>query len=183
VPVSEKQTLQAVEHAVRPVLAAHGVELFELQMRREQGGWVLRVMIERPGSKVAGGGITVDLCADISRDLSAALDVADPVPHAYALEVSSPGIERPLRGAADFDRFAGQPAKIVLSRPLGDGQLALRGKLIGVQGDQVAIDQGSGPVQAPLDAIKTAHLVFEFPSQPKRKNEPKQQRKRPPKER
>ena len=136
-------------------------------------------MIERPEARVAGGGISVDLCAEISRDLSAALDVADPVPHAYSLEVSSPGIERPLRGAKDYERFAGQPAKIVMSKPLSDGQLALRGKLLGVRGDQVLIDQGSGPVQAPLESIKSAHLVFEFPSQPKRKNDPKQQRKRP----
>jgi ribosome maturation factor RimP len=175
----DKQDLLAVEAVVRPVLAAHGIDLFDLQLRRERTGWILRVMIEREGSTAPSGGVSIDLCADISRDISAALDVSDPISHAYTLEVSSPGVERPLRHAADFQRFAGQTAKIVLSEPLPDGQSALRGKLQGVAGDQVVIDQGSGPIEAPLSLIKLAHLVFEFPSQPKRKNDPKQQSKRP----
>lgn len=175
----DKQDLLAVEAVVRPVLSAHGVVLFDLQLRRERTGWILRVMIEHEGSTAPSGGVSVDLCADISRDISAALDVSDPISHAYTLEVSSPGVERPLRHAADFERFAGQAAKIVLSEPLPDGQSALRGKLQGVRGDRVVIDQGSGPIEAPLSSIKLAHLVFEFPSQPKRKNDPKQQSKRP----
>jgi ribosome maturation factor RimP len=173
----DKQDLQAVEAVVCPVLATHGVALFELVLHRERTGWVLRVMIEREGSTAPGGGVSVDLCADISKDISAALDVSDPI--AYTLEVSSPGVERPLRHAEDFKRFVGQQAKIVLSAPLPDGQSALRGKLQGVRGDQVVIDQGSGPIEAPLASVKLAHLVFEFPSQPKRKNDPKQQSKRP----
>lgn len=176
---SDKQDLQAVEAVVRPVLTAHGVELFELVLRRERVGWVLRIMIEREGATAPSGGVSVDLCADISRDISAALDVSDPISHAYTLEVSSPGVERPLRHSRDFERFAGNPAKIVLSEPLADGQSALRGTLQGIRGDHVVIDQGGGPIEAPLASIKLAHLVFEFPSQPKRKNDPKQQRKRP----
>jgi ribosome maturation factor RimP len=175
----EQQDLQAVQLAVLPVLAAHGVELVELVLRREQGGWILRVMVERAGSTEPSGGVSVDLCAGISRDISAALDVSDPISHAYTLEVSSPGVERSLRSRQDFERFAGKLAKVVLSRPLGDGQTALRGTLQGVREEQVLVDQGSGPVAVPLGCIKAAHLVFEFPSQPKKKNDPKQQKKRP----
>ena len=81
-PSSAKQkadALLAVEQALQPVLRGFGVSLFELVLRRESSGWVLRVVIEPVGSNEPGGGVTVDLCAEISRELSAALDVADPI--------------------------------------------------------------------------------------------------------
>jgi ribosome maturation factor RimP len=157
------EALLAVEQALRPVLLGYGVELFDLVLRREQSGWVLRVVIEREGSREPGGGVTIDLCAEISRELSAALDVADPIGHAYSLEVSSPGVERPLRGLRDYEQFAGKKAKLVLAKPLGDGQVVVQGTLAGVQQDHVRVDrQGAEPVQIAVADIKSAHLVFEF---------------------
>src|SRR4029450_6052584 len=89
------------------VAADHGLEIFDVQFRREATGMVLRVQIDRPGpAATAEDSVSVEDCAAVSRDLSAMLDVEDVVPTAYTLEVSSPGLDRPLRQAQDYARFA-----------------------------------------------------------------------------
>ena len=85
-----------------PVLRAHGVEGVELVWRTDQGGWLLELTIERPDTRIPGAGITIELCSEISRDLSAALDVADVIPQRYRLQVGSPGIERALYRKQDY---------------------------------------------------------------------------------
>src|SRR5262245_64205324 len=101
---------------------------------------VLRVQIDRPGpAATAEESVSVDDCAHVSRDLSAILDVEDVVPSAYTLEVSSPGLDRPLRRPDDYRRFAGRLAKIVVRGPI-DGQGFFRGRLGGVDGGDVIID-------------------------------------------
>ena len=174
---SSAKDMLIVEQVVVPVVRAHGLELFELVLRRERSGWVLRVVIERPDCNKPGGGVTVDLCADISRELSAALDVADPISHPYALEVSSPGLDRPLRDETDFARFAGQRAKVVLANSLSDGQHVVRGVLGGVHSHSVRIQREAeeGPLEIPLQDIKAANLVFEFGAG--RSNQPRQPKK------
>src|SRR5882724_12823255 len=114
IPGLDRERLHA---AIEPVLTAHGVECVELVWRTDRGGWLLEISIERSDARVPGVGVTVDLCADISRDLSAALDVADCIPHRYTLEVGSPGVERALYNDADYERFAGQAAKLKLKKP------------------------------------------------------------------
>src|SRR4051794_7970096 len=91
IPGIDRERLHA---AIGPVLSAHNVECVECIWRTERSGWQLSITIERPDSRKPGEGVTIDLCADISRDLSAALDVADCIPHHYTLEVGSPGVER-----------------------------------------------------------------------------------------
>ena len=81
---------------VEPVLRAHNVEGVELVWRTDRAGWVLELTVERPGSTLPGAGVTIDLCSEISRDLSAALDVADVIDARYSLQVGSPGLERAL---------------------------------------------------------------------------------------
>jgi ribosome maturation factor RimP len=116
---------------VEPVLCAHGVDVVELIWRSDQRGWVLYLTIERPGSLDPSLGITLDLCADISRDLSAALDVGEVITTTrYRLEVGSPGVERTLYDIGDYSRFAGKQAKIKVREPI-DGQRVLRGTLKG----------------------------------------------------
>lgn len=169
--------LGAVEEIVRPVLHAHGLDLFDLSYRAERGGWVLRVVIDTPGSVDPRQGVSVDQCADVSRDLSTALDVADPLPNAYTLEVSSPGVERPLRGLDDYARFTGNMAKITLLEPLEDFGSVIRGKLAGVDEDRVLVDvDPSQPLPIPLSGIKRAHLMYEMPGQPKKSHSKKKRR-------
>src|SRR5215212_3413910 len=95
--------------------ATYGLEIFDVQYRREASGMVLRVQIDRPGpGATAEESVSVEDCARVSRDLSAILDVEEVVPLAYTLEVSSPGLDRPLRQLDDYRRFAGRRAKIVV---------------------------------------------------------------------
>lgn len=147
--------------AVLPVLSAHGVDAVELVWRTDRGGWVFEVTLERPGSRIPGEGITLDLCSEISRDLSAALDVADVIPHSYRLEVGSPGVDRALYGASDYERFAEQPARLKLRHPYA-GQGVVRGILKGLdETGRVRIELASGEVAAiELSEIESARLVF-----------------------
>jgi ribosome maturation factor RimP len=149
-------------------LAAHaagdyGLDIFGVQFRREASGMVLRVQLDRPGpAATAEESVSVDDCARVSRDLSALLDVDDVVPGAYTLEVSSPGLDRPLRHAEDYRRFAGRRAKVVL-REAVDGQKFFRGVLGGVDGPDVLIDGEDGKRhRVPVDVITRANLEVEF---------------------
>src|SRR3954464_16067567 len=91
------------------IAASYGLEIFDVQFRREAPGMVLRIRIDRPGSRAtAEDSVTVDQCAKVSRDLSAIFDVDDVVPGQYTLEVSSPGLDRPLTRPEDYQRFAGR---------------------------------------------------------------------------
>jgi ribosome maturation factor RimP len=145
------------------VAATHGLDIFDVQFRREGGGMVLRVQIDRPGpAATADESVSVEDCARVSRDLSAMLDVEDVVPAAYTLEVSSPGLDRPLRRSDDYRRFAGRRATIVTREPV-DGQTFLRGTLAGVEDGAVVIDaEDHRRHRVPLDAISRAQLEVEF---------------------
>jgi ribosome maturation factor RimP len=153
--------------AVEPILSAHGVDAVELVWRTDRGEPVLELTIERPDARLPGAGITVDLCSEISRDLSAALDVADVIPGHYKLEVGSPGVERALYLASDYERFAGQLAKLKLRQPLPDGQRVVHGTLQGLERapggvHKVIFSTERGELQVALDEIESGRLVFDW---------------------
>src|SRR5215471_1601112 len=157
----------AVEEQVRGIAArvagSYGLEIFDVQYRREGTGMILRVQIDRPGPAAsAEESVSVDDCANVSRDLSAILDVEDVVPASYTLEVSSPGLDRPLRRAEDYQRFAGRRAKLVMREPV-DGQSYFKGLLGGLDGTDVLIDAEDGKRhRVPLAVVTRAHLEVEF---------------------
>ncbi len=136
-------------------------------MRRESIGPVLRIVIDRPappdGSpEPAEDSIGIQDCQRISEDISAILDVEDVIAHRYTLEVSSPGLDRPLRHAGDYRRFAGRAAKVVLSEPV-DGQTHFEGRLQGVENDEVLFDDQQGRRhRIPLVTITRGRLEVEF---------------------
>ncbi len=143
------------------VAGSYGLDVFDVQFRREGPGMVLRVQLDRPGpAATAEESVSIQDCASVSRDLSAVLDVEDVVPVAYTLEVSSPGLDRPLRHADDYRRFAGRRAKIVMREPV-DGQAFFKGQLKGMEGANVVIDDGK-PHRVPLGVITRANLEVEF---------------------
>jgi ribosome maturation factor RimP len=149
------------------VAATHGLDIFDVQFRREAAGMVLRVLIDRPGSaSTTEDSVSVDDCARVSRDLSAILDVEDIVPVAYTLEVSSPGLDRPLLRPDDYRRFAGRRAKVVV-REAVDGHSFFKGRIGGVeQGDKTPVivieaDNGSRH-RVPFGVITRANLEVEF---------------------
>jgi ribosome maturation factor RimP len=153
---------------VEPVCNAAGFDLVELRFLLEQGGWILRVAIDLPLSQ--HGDITqvpedrVDLadCENMSRELSAVLDVEDPIPQAYSLEVSSPGIDRPLRTPEHFAHFAESEAKIAMGvgvqTDTGERK-NFRGVLKGIADNKVKIEVDGQLFELPLDDIDTAKLV------------------------
>lgn len=155
--------VERVREAAGRVAATFGLEIFDVQFRREAGGMVLRVRIDRPGpAATAEESVSVEDCARVSRDLSAVLDVEDVVPVAYILEVSSPGLDRPLRHADDYRRFSGRRAKLVM-RERVDGQGFFKGTLGGVDGADVIIDADDGRThRVPLGVITRANLEVEF---------------------
>lgn len=143
----------AVEKLLRPVIEDQGYELVDLQLRSEAGRWVLRLLVDRPG------GITLDECARVSREVGPHLDVADLLPFRYALEVSSPGIKRPLKRPEDFLRFAGQRIEVFTVEPL-EGRKAFRGVARGLdaEGNVVLEDADERLVAIPVASIRRANL-------------------------
>lgn len=169
-----------VRAIIEPVLRAHGLLLVDLEWGTEHSGWVLRVFIEREDAKYQKGvgaahlaGVTLDDCAQVSNDLSSALDVADLIRHHYHLEVSSPGLDRKLFSRSDFERFEGETAKLKLKRAAPDGQRVLRGKLVAPPGpaskNHVAVIADGKLISVPYEDVEEARLVFELLPQPKMK--------------
>ncbi len=161
----------ALVRVVEPVVRAHGAELVDVELKSEQHGWVLRVFVETAGAaehnlSTRDAAVDLELCANVSRDLSPALDVADLVSHAYHLEVSSPGVERALRTERDFARFAGQRAKIKVREAVA-GQRVFVGTLDGVAGGKVRVSEGKRTHELPIASVEKAHLLFELAPQPK----------------
>jgi ribosome maturation factor RimP len=138
---------------IEPIVAQLGYELvgieFDARVR------VLRVYIDQ------ASGIVVDDCSRVSYQLSGMLDVEDPIPGQYQLEVSSPGMDRPLFTLTHFQRFIGSVASIHLRRPVGNRR-RVKGRLAGVEGDDILVEEEAGTLRLPFDAIDRARLVPEF---------------------
>jgi ribosome maturation factor RimP len=156
--------LSQIKAAAERVVEANGLEVVEVQLTRESVGWVVRVTIDRPGpAATPEESVGIEDCSLVSRELSTILDVEDPLDRAYTLEVTSPGLDRPLRHEADFRRFAGRLAKLVLEQPV-DGQTFFNGRIQGVEGDEVVLLVGKKERahRIPLAGIKRANLDIEF---------------------
>lgn len=157
------EAVERIRAVADRVVHAHGLELFDVQLRRESNGWVVRVFIDRPGpSSTPDESVSIEDCATVSRELSAILDVEDPLDRAYTLEVSSPGLDRPLRHEADYRRFAGRRAKLVVN-PAVDNQKHFAGRIEGVEDGMVLFEaEGRKHHRIPLAAITRARLDVEF---------------------
>ena len=152
----DRQVVERVRAVASPLVEAEGCELVDVQYRREAGGWVLRLFLDKPG------GITLEDCQRVSQQLGDLLDVEDPIEHTYTLEVSSPGLERPLVAEGDFARFAGRLVRLQTAAPVG-GQRRFRGRLLGIAGGAVRLElEGGGQVEIPHAAVARANLVVEW---------------------
>ncbi len=143
-----------VERLIAPTLADMGYEIVRVQLSGDARPR-LQVMVERSDET----GMTVDDCAAVSRAAEALLDVEDPIRGTYVLEVSSPGIDRPLTRLADFDRFAGFEAKLELRVPR-DGRRRFRGRLLGTEGEEVRLATERGEICVSFDELARAKLVL-----------------------
>ncbi len=132
-------------------------EVVAVEWASTPGGRILKVIIDRTG------GITVGNCAQVSREVGAVLDAEDWGVENYRLEVSSPGLNRPLNRLQDFERFAGQKAKITTKEPIA-GRRHYKGFLKGIEGDQISIDVVGTEYTVPFEMVQKAQLVFEKPA-------------------
>jgi len=147
--------VQRVEGIALPVLQELGLELVEIQYRREQSGWVLRLIIDRQE------GVSLDDCAAASREIGQLLDIEDFIEQAYNLEVSSPGLDRPLKSMADFQRFVGRRAKIKTIEPIG-GERVFTGTIQKTEGEAIILEVGRKEVMIPFSQMAKARLEVEF---------------------
>ena len=162
--------LTRVRAAAERVARSCGLEVFDVQLRRESIGTVLRVIIDRPDRGVPEPpeeSVGIADCQRVSQDLSALLDVEEEeldeaaLGRQYTLEVSSPGLDRPLRHEADYRRFQGRLAKVVTKQPL-NGQSAFSGHILRVEDGAVLLEEGRRMHRVPLSQIKRANLAVEF---------------------
>ena len=145
------------------VARAYGLEIWDIQNRRETHGQVVRILIDRPGpAATPEESVGIEDCEKVSQEISTILDVEDPLPFTYTLEVSSPGLDRPLRNLEDYRRFEGRRAKVVVAEPV-DNQTAFDGRLKGVDGEVVLLEGAKGRIhRLPYERITRGRLEVEF---------------------
>ena len=152
---------EQVEALARPITLSLGLELVEVEYKREGRKMVLRLYIDKPD------GVSLDDCADVSREIATVLDVEDVIPARYTLEVSSPGLNRPLKTRNHYTEYAGRLVKIKTFEMLPDDAGNLRktflGELLGMEGDMIRLKLREGQTASiPLSAVAKAHLEFEI---------------------
>jgi ribosome maturation factor RimP len=165
-----KEPLTRIRETAARVAGSHGLEIFDVQLRRESIGMVLRVIIDRPDRGVPEtpeDAVGIEECQRVSQDLSAVLDVEEDelgeagLTQQYTLEVSSPGLDRPLRHEGDYRRFRGRLAKLVTTEPV-NGQSAFAGRIVAVESGDVVLEEGRKTHRVPFSRIKRAQLAVEF---------------------
>lgn len=150
-----EQLTQRITEMIEPIVVGDGFELVHVELVGQRRNMTLRLYIDKPG------GVTIDDCAQVSQHVSVVLDVEDPIPNRYILEVCSPGLERRLYKKADYERFAGREAKIHTHEQI-EGRRTFQGELLGISGDTVTIREHrlGKDVRIPYQQIRNAHLVF-----------------------
>jgi len=166
--VSKRHTLMSrlfeeIEKTTLPVVESHDCSIVDLVFRREAVGRVLRLYLEKAGTgSLKDSGVTVDTCAAVSRDLAIALDASELIEGPYTLEVSSAGLDRPLKKLEDFERFRGSKVRIKTSAPI-DKRRTFTGQIVSVEQGVVHLEmKGSSRMEIPHGKIKKANLVPEI---------------------
>ena len=167
--IGQEPIAEQVRRLLEPVLERDGYELVDVEWLRQAGRWTLRVFIDKPG------GIGIDECQEVSRTVEPILDVEDFIEPAYNLEVSSPGLDRPLRKPQDFDRYAGQRANVrgfapIATAPEHPPRKHWTGTLRGFRDGAVEIDVDGVVHRIPLDRIAKAHIEYDAAADLRRKD-------------
>lgn len=149
--MDQREFIKKLWAMVEPVVKYQGLELVEVEFQREPRGWVLRLYIDREE-----GGVSLEDCASVSREVSDLLDAKDPIAHPYRLEVSSPGPQRPLRKPEDFQKWCGHMVKV---KSWGAGHKVIQGIVLGLKDEVLEIETSVGIQKIPLPDIARARLV------------------------
>lgn len=158
---SVREVADAVRAVATDAVRSQGVELVDLEYRREPAGWVLRLFIEKEG------GVGLEDCQRVSEVVGTLLEVEDPIPHAYTLEVSSPGLTRALGSPQDWQRAVGGRVRVVTRQPVS-GQQSLTGRLLQAGTDAIRLEadapSGPEPVEIAYDLIARARMEIDWPA-------------------
>ncbi len=153
--MSNSKMESAIAQIINPKLVELGIELVDIKYTREGGYWFLRVFIDKPS------GIGLEDCQLVSEIIDPLLDEHDPIPHTYTLEVSSPGLDRPLKKTADFVKFTGENVKLTTYIPV-EGKRKFKGKIIAAENHSVILDVDGASIVLPLEQIALARLMPDY---------------------
>lgn len=152
----KKRIEDVITDLVQPIVEKHSFELVDVEFVKEAGNWYLRVYIDKPQ------GITIDDCQTVSEELSDEIDKTDPIEQSYFLEVSSPGLERPLKKDKDFQRFKGEQVEIKVYEPI-EGKKVFEGELLGLKDGIISIRTADGNVaEFPQDKTALVRRMIKF---------------------
>jgi ribosome maturation factor RimP len=166
--IASESIAERARRLLEPIIERDGFELVEVEWGREGAAWVLRLYVDR------ADGVTIEHCQELSRTVEPVLDVEDFIEPAYSLEVSSPGVNRPLRKPADFERFAGQQAHVKAYAPVESATGPRKnwtGTLRGFRDGAVEIEVDGAVHRIPHDKIAKANLEYDFEADLRRKKE------------
>jgi ribosome maturation factor RimP len=150
-----KEIVDRVSAIADPILSNEGMELVEIEYRRESKGWVLRLYIDKEG------GVTLDDCTRISQEVGRSLDVEDFISTPYTLEVSSPGLARPLKKEKDFMKYRNHMIKVKTIDPI-ENRRQFKGKLLGITENRIEIAMDGGVFQILLSNVAKANLEIDW---------------------
>jgi ribosome maturation factor RimP len=153
--MAKKKIEETVAEFAGPIVASHSFELVDVEFLKEGANWYLRIYIDKPG------GITIDDCQVVSEEISDILDEKDPIDQSYFLEVSSPGLDRPLKKEADFERFKGELVEVKVFKPI-DGRKVFEGELIGLIDNKIIINIDGKDVEFDRDQVAMVRRVIKF---------------------
>jgi ribosome maturation factor RimP len=153
--MQKNKILKKVSEIGERVVNSKGFEMVDVEFVQESGSWYLRYYIDKPG------GITLDDCQEVSEEISRLLDIEDPIPHSYILEVSSPGIERKLKKEKDFIKYIGSEVEIRTFEPI-NGKKVLTGTLSDYNNGMVILKTNSTVINIPFEKISSAKLKYKF---------------------
>ncbi|MBM7613703.1 ribosome maturation factor RimP [Alkaliphilus hydrothermalis] len=154
--MGQNRVEKLIEELVLPIVEKEDFELVDVEYKKEGPHRYLRVFIDKTG------GITLDDCQNVSMALSDKLDELDPIEENYFLEVSSPGLDRPLKKDSDFDKFKGEAVEVKLYEPLM-GQKVIEGELVGLVDDKIQLNvKGAGVIEIPRDKAAMTRLAIKF---------------------
>lgn len=153
--MAKKKIEDLITELAAPIVEKNTLELVDVEFIKEGTNWYLRVYIDKPG------GVTIDDCQIVSEALSDKLDKVDPIEQSYFLEVSSPGLDRPLKKDKDFEKFKGEQVEVKVFQPV-DGKKVFEGELLGLKDNLVSIRQGSEVVEFDRDKVAAVRRVVKF---------------------
>ena len=161
-----KILIESLRELIEPTILSEGMELIDIEYFRESRGWVLRIYIDKEG------GLNLNHCSQISEQIGDLIEVKDLIPHSYYLEVSSPGLNRPLKKEKDFITYVGETIKVKTFKPI-DQKRNFQGKLLGYKEGKVIMRLDSQEVHIPFSLISKANIQYQFPDPKKKKTNKK----------